>query len=95
MLGLGHLHRLVRAAARRGGVRHPTPEETVQYEGRIYLEPSDAYFDGRILLLGEGNLVDYLYRALPVPSDDLGVHVHLYGRITIEVLPDPDLNGWP
>jgi hypothetical protein len=72
------------------------PDDVVVYEGRIYLQPADEYGEGNIMLVGEGNLVDYLYRHLDIPAEDRAmVQVNLYGRITVEAFDDPERNWWP
>lgn len=86
--------RLARATARRGG--GTLPDDVVVYEGRMYIQPADDYGEGNVMLVGEGNLVDYLYRHMDIPWEDRSnVQVNLYGRITIEAFDDPDRNWWP
>lgn len=94
---LRHASVLARCARRLLGAPAPAPpqvaEDVVIYQGPVMLEHSDPAYDGQLLLVGKGQLHDYVYERLDVPRED--GHMPLVGlnvRITVEVL--PEVPGW-
>lgn len=99
---LGALRNLATAFERTGQtlglIDYPclTPENVVSYEGRIRLHPEDEFGAAWIGFDGRGDFAAYLYEQI-MGSLEEGDRVdgNLYGRITVEVFPDPEMAGWP